>query len=232
VSQTHPIQMTHEHEFEAAHGLPEALPAGEHILWQGAPEWRTLSRDALHVRSIAIYFAVMVGLRGAYVLGDGGSALDAAIAMAWLMPAVLFALGMLNGIAWLSARSTAYTVTNRRVVMRVGIVLTLTFNLPLCSLAGAGLRKHGTASTGDIPLQLAGSSKIAWVHLWPHVRPWRLARPEPMLRSIANVHEVANLLRAAWAAETGKATKPAPLQAAANDERACHLQATPAGASS
>ena len=26
-----------EHEFEAAHGLPEALPAGERLRWQGAP---------------------------------------------------------------------------------------------------------------------------------------------------------------------------------------------------
>jgi hypothetical protein len=229
VSQPRPIQLAHEHEFEAAHGLPEALPAGERILWQGAPEWRALARDALHVRTIAIYFAVMVGLRGAFVLGDGGSALNAAIAMAWLLPAVVFALTMLSAVAWLSARSTAYTLTNRRVVMRVGIVLTLTFNLPLRSLSGAGLRKHDNASTGDIPLQLAGESKIAWIHLWPHVRPWRVARPEPMLRSIANVHEVAQMLTEAWSAETGMGAKAAPVQAA-NDARARHLQPVAAGA--
>lgn len=230
MTQPRPIQLAHEHEFEAAHGLPEALPAGERILWQGAPEWHALARDALHVRTIAVYFAVMVGLRGAYVLGDGGTALDAVVAMAWLMPAVLFALGMLTGIAWLSARSTAYTLTNRRVVMRVGIVLTLTFNLPLRSLAGAGLRRHGGADTGDIPLQLSGSSKIAWIHLWPHVRPWRVARPEPMLRCVPDVHEVARLLSEAWAAETGVAAQSTPLPAAANDAQARHLQPVTAGA--
>lgn len=229
MSQPRPVQLAHEHEFEAAHGLPEALPAGERILWQGAPQWRALARDALHVRTIAIYFAVMVSLRGAFVLGDGGSALDAALAMAWLLPAVVFALAMLATIAWLSARSTAYTLTNRRVVMRVGIVLTLTFNLPLRSLSGAGLRRHDNAGTGDIPLQLAGSSKIAWIHLWPHVRPWRVARPEPMLRSIANVHEVARLLTQAWCAETAQAPQPAPARAA-NDAQARHLQPVAAGA--
>ncbi len=231
MSQPRPVQLAHEHEFEAAHGLPEALPAGERILWQGAPEWRALARDALHVRTIAIYFAVMVSLRGAYVLGDGGSAADAAVAMAWLLPAVVFALTMLATIAWLSARSTAYTLTNRRVVMRVGIVLTLTFNLPLRSLAGAGLRQHKAGGTGDLPLQLAGGSKIAWVHLWPHVRPWRVARPEPMLRSIANAPEVARLLTEAWRAETGAAAQAAPVQAA-NDAQARHLQPVAAGAAS
>ena len=33
--------------------------------------------------------------------------------------------------AWLSARTTMYTLTNKRVVMRIGIVLTVSFNLPL-----------------------------------------------------------------------------------------------------
>ena len=31
-----------EHEFEAAHGLPEPLPRGERVLWQGAPVFATM----------------------------------------------------------------------------------------------------------------------------------------------------------------------------------------------
>ena len=50
----------HEHEFEAAHGLPEPLPRGEHILWQGSPDWRTLAVQVMHVRTQAFYFAVPV----------------------------------------------------------------------------------------------------------------------------------------------------------------------------
>ena len=33
-----------EHEFEAALGLPEPLPAGETILWQGAPSWTAMAK--------------------------------------------------------------------------------------------------------------------------------------------------------------------------------------------
>ena len=43
-------------------------------------------------------------------------------------------------MAWLSARNTVYTITDRRVVMRIGIVLTLTFNLPFKRIAAAGLQ--------------------------------------------------------------------------------------------
>ena len=49
----------HEHEFEAAPGLPEKLPAGEHIIWQGAPEWRSLGVSAFGLRTIAMYLLVM-----------------------------------------------------------------------------------------------------------------------------------------------------------------------------
>ncbi len=67
--------------------------------------------------------------------------------------------------------------------MRIGIVLTLTLNLPFRVIESAGLRTYADG-TGDIPLSLAGKEKIAIIHLWPHARPWRFARPEPMLRAI------------------------------------------------
>ncbi len=31
---------------------PQALPAGERMLWQGAPSWRALARRSLHVRKV------------------------------------------------------------------------------------------------------------------------------------------------------------------------------------
>lgn len=204
------IRATQEHEFEAENGLPEALPTGETLLWQGSPDWKSLAVQAFHVRKVAVYFAVVLLARAAFVLSDGGTPGDAATAVLWLMPLVLFAMGMLTILAILSARTTVYTLTNRRVVMRVGIVLTLTFNLPLKRLAGASLRERGGAGFGDIPLQLSGDDKIAYIHLWPHARPWRAARPEPMLRSIPQVRQVARLLSDAWSVETGIATNTLP----------------------
>ena len=64
-----PRQASAEHEFEAELGLPEPLPKGERMLWQGSPEWRILARDALHTRQLSIYFAVLLGWRGASWVG-------------------------------------------------------------------------------------------------------------------------------------------------------------------
>jgi hypothetical protein len=97
----------------------------------------------------------------------------------------------------MTVRTTMYTITSKRVIMRIGIVLTITFNLPLRKIVAAGLLEREDGN-GDIPLQLATTDKIAWVHLWPHSRPWRLAKPEPMLRGLANVRDVARLLARAW----------------------------------
>ncbi len=194
----------HEHEFEAARGLPEALPANEHILWQGAPDWRLLANEALHVRKLAIYFAVLLSCRALVVVSDGGSVLQAAMAVLWLLPLAALAVGMLAFVAWLMGRNAVYTVTNRRVVMRVGIVLTITFNLPFSAIDSASVRIDPNGS-GDLVLFLSNTAKIAYVHLWPHARPWRIKHPEPMLRAIPDVQRVASLLSEALAAAAGVA---------------------------
>ena len=41
-------QATGEHDDEPQNGLPEALPAGERLLWQGSPDWRVLARHGFH----------------------------------------------------------------------------------------------------------------------------------------------------------------------------------------
>ena len=74
-------------------------------------------------------------------------------------------------------------------VSRVGIVLSITFNLPFAQIAAASWRPRGRG--GDIVLSLAGSDRIAYLHLWPHARPWRLKRTEPMLRALADAPAVA-----------------------------------------
>ena len=95
-----------------------------------------------------------------------------------------------------------YTITNRRVVMRIGVVLEITFNFPFRVIESAGLRAYPDG-TGDIPLTLTGDDKVAYLHLWPHARPWRAARPEPMLRSVPDAARVADILSRALAAHSG-----------------------------
>ncbi len=195
----------HEHELEPEYGLPERLPEGERILWQGSPDVRGLALRVFHVRKIAIYFAALIVLRAGTVLTDGGTAIDALYSLLWPVPLAALALASLFALAWMTARTAVYTLTDQRLVLRIGIVLTLTFNLPLRAIESAALRQGGGGAVGDIVVKLGGPDHIAFLHLWPHVRPWHVARPEPMLRCVANAPHVAQLLSQAWSAATGVA---------------------------
>jgi hypothetical protein len=188
----------HEHEFEPQYGLPERLPASERLVWQGSPSWTLLARRAFHADKVAIYFALLLAWRFGATLSDG----------AGLVPALRSTASLLLLLAWLTARSAVYTLTDRRVVMRIGIVLTVTYNLPLARIDRADLRPFGQGDAGDIALVLEPATRIAWLHLWPHVRPWRVSRPQPMLRSLPEARRVSALLAAAWSQANGVAATP------------------------
>lgn len=197
----------HEHELEPQYGLPERLPANEKILWQGSPDARVLARSAFHIRKLALYFVALVAINAASVVADGATAMDVLLALVWPTGLSALALAGVWTLAWLTARTAVYTVTDRRVVMRIGIVLTLTFNLPLRTIETAAMRQ-GPNGHGDIVLALKGPDHIAWLHLWPHARPWHLTRTQPMLRALPQVANVAALLQKAWSAQTGGAVEP------------------------
>ena len=173
-----------EYDYEPTPGLPGRLPEGERILWQGKPDWRALARTAFHTRLIAGYFAVlaMVALAGGSMLGLG---MTLGLGTA--------AVALLHLLAWGSARTTIYTLTNRRIVLRVGMAVPKCINLPLAMIGSvdAALRPDGT---GDLPLTLLGTPKLGYLALWPHARPVRIARPQPMLRCISDAATVAALV--------------------------------------
>jgi Bacterial PH domain len=197
----------HEHEFEPQHGLPERLPAGENILWQGSPDFGAMARRVFHIRKVAFYFAFLLLAHVANLLWSGSSALQTLMSLRLLLPLALFGIASVAMLAWMTAKTTVYTLTDKRIVMRVGIVLTVTFNLPLKSLTSAGLLKHPDGF-GDITLALGSQDRIAWLQLWPSVRPWRFTKPEPMLRAIPNAQAVSDQLSAAWAAAKGQPLHP------------------------
>lgn len=204
----------HEHEFEAAHGLPEALPAGERPLWQGRPDAWALARDALHLRLVLGYFGLLAAWRLASALHDGAPAGAALMQAAGLLAPALLAAALLGGIAALMARTTVYTVTDRRVVMRVGIVLTVTYNLPFTRIAGVALRARGRDGAGDLAISLADGERIAYLHLWPHARPWHVRQVQPMLRALPDAvlvgRRLADALRAAQQAHAAAPATDAP----------------------
>jgi hypothetical protein len=200
------MKATHEHEWEAAPGLPSALPKGERVVWQGAPDWRSLAVHAFHVRKIGIYFALMLVVQALNLTApDSGAGWKPLAEVDWkplMLAASLYtiALGLLLGTAWVSARSTLYTLTNKRVVMRIGVVLTVTFNLPFKRIVGASLKPHA-GGQGDIALALNPEDRIGWFHLWPHQRAWHVTRPQPTLRCVPQGEQVGEQLISLWRAE-------------------------------
>lgn len=179
-------------------GLPDHLPEGEHLLWQGAPEWRTLARQALHVRGIAVYFAILLSWYVASSVYDGTALQDAALSTARLALLAAVPVALLIGYAWLVSRATVYSVTSRRIVLRIGLTLPITINLPFSQIEAVSMKQHG-GGIGDICLLPNASDQLAYLVLWPHARPWRVARAEPMLRSIADADHVGKLLADALA---------------------------------
>lgn len=199
-----------EFDHEPVRGLPERLPAGEHILWQGAPRFAALARRAFHVRKLAFYCGLLLAWRVAAGVSDGETLGAIAVSAVWVVPFALVAVGLPLLLAWLYARTTVYTITNRRVVMRFGVALPMSLNLPFRLIGAAGVRSYADGS-GDVTLTLTGPDRIAYLHLWPNARPWRIARPEPMLRCIPAAAQVADVLADALAT-TAPAVAPQPTE--------------------
>ncbi|MEL6607341.1 MAG: photosynthetic complex putative assembly protein PuhB [Pseudomonadota bacterium] len=195
--------------FEPIPGLPEALPEGESILWQGRPKVLPLARQSLWLNWVIGYFALLVVWRvGASTVDHSFlTALGHGVPLA-IVGAVC--VGIILLVAWLQARGTVYTLTTHRVAMRIGAALQLTLNLPYQWIDNANLdlRRDGT---GTIALELRGESKVSYLMAWPHVRPWRMARPEPALRCIPDAATVAQTL--ATAAET-RVSEPTSIKVA------------------
>jgi len=194
------IHSSPEHEFEAEFGLPEKLPKDERILWQGSPDTKTILAKVFHIKLLSIYFGLLLVYRLVVGFSDGEPVTTILYSAITILALSSLGIGLVGLIGYLIASTAVYTITNKRVVMRIGIVLNMTFNFPLKMIESAdcGFTKNGA---GDIYLKLSKGTKIAIFHLWPHARPGKLATPQPTLRGIKNCTEVAQILVDAWAKE-------------------------------
>lgn len=207
-----------EHDYEPVRGLPQRPPEGEQILWQGAPDWRLMARRSLHMPVLAAYFALLVSARAVAVALRGESLPGVVLDALWFVLPSLLVLGLVAAFAWGVARTTVYTITNRRVVMRFGIALSITANLPYALIENAGARLQPDG-TGDLTLGLVQGQRISFLFFWPHVRPWRIGRPQPALRALADGAEAARILARALsvAAEMPVAAAPVAAGTAGNN---------------
>ena len=185
-----------DNEFEAQYGLPENLPEDEKILWQGSPVFASLVNKVFFLRLLIVYFVFLLGfsLYWDFQKVAHSEALGNLLANFLLSG---FCLAALTLLAHLTCSTAVYTLTNKRVVMRIGIVLTLTFNIPFKQILASDFKKHSDGS-GDISFRIDPSTKIAFIHLWPHCRFKSFAHPEPALKCVENVGYVASLIHEAW----------------------------------
>lgn len=183
------------------------LPKGEHLIWQGRPEARSLALRVFHVRLVALYFALLMVARMAIAGADGQPWREILAAATPLVLPLTAAMVLLGGLALLYSRTTRYSLTDRRVLVQFGAVLPMTLNIPLTQVASAAVKDYADGS-GDVPFAVISEQRLSYVLLWPHARPWRLNRVEPMLRCVPDARNVASLIAAALAASSAPAPEP------------------------
>lgn len=178
----------------AAHELPQDLPMGEHVLWQGAPGFWPMLKS-LHIRWTLAYFAFLL--------------VAVAVHRALFMPATLFpsllrfgalsllVVGLHALYVLMVCRTTSYTITTQRLVLQAGIALPVSLNIPWAKVETARLRLAPDGS-GNIALVVARGASARerpnTILLWPHVTGGKEGAL-PMLRAVANADRVARLLR-------------------------------------
>ncbi len=182
-----------EYEIEPIPGLPEELPEGETLLWQGAPNWLSVARRVYHAHWVAIYFAALLAWRALSSYAAGDSVAAFAVQSIPLVIVATLGLGLLALLAFFTQRTTLYSITSRRLVMRYGIAMPIRMNIPFAQIGSADLNTHADG-TGDITLLTNGATRLAYLHLWPHARPWYVTKTQPMMRSLDNPSGVANIL--------------------------------------
>ena len=177
---------------------------------------RQLARRVFHIRAVAAYCGAMVLWR----IGAGWAAHQSlhtvGVSTAWLAGLAVATIGFLALVARFIGGTTVYSITNRRVAMRFGLAIPITLNVPFRIIDAAWLQGDPN-HCGDIALQLDTERHIAYLHLWPHARPWRINQPQPMLRCLPDAPAAAEILAAALAASgAGPRTAQAPQPALAN----------------
>jgi Bacterial PH domain len=156
-------------------GEVSRLPAGEKVLWTGAPDQRALARYFLRERWCLAFVAFSFSL---------GAAVPRLIGVATLSTIMaIVAIVSIRLMAWQIAKSSKYVITDKRVYFNIGIVMRADANIPYSSLDGVDLRRRSDGSA-DLMLKLTGEQEIPWLLLFPHMTWHGGPRGRPTFRSL------------------------------------------------
>ena len=146
--------------FEPIRGLPERPPEGEVILWQGQPNWLRLTVDSLNLWWVLAYFIFLFVWR--FISVSDLMPIDQALLVSFpfLALALIVALLLLL-VGFIQAKATVYTITNKRIVMRIGAALTLTLNLPFTEIENAAIASS-SKNFGSIAIDTKNDAKFSF----------------------------------------------------------------------
>jgi Bacterial PH domain len=184
-----------EHEIEPVPGLPGRLPDGEYIVWQGQPDFKTVMTRLLRARWIAGYFAIATLWSVAVGINNSETAWQMLGRVTFIAVCAVVLFGLMALYARAVAKTSLYTLTNRRVVMRVGIALSASFNLPFKQIAGADFRV-GKDGSGDVALTLRSGHGLSGSVFFPHQRGGLWRKLSPQLICLTDAKMVAEQLAA------------------------------------
>ena len=165
-------------------GEVSRLPAGERVLWSGAPDQRSLARFFLRERWILAFVAISFSLGAAEALQHADGAVARVVGVATLSAVMaLIAIVSVRLLAWQLARSSQYVITNRRLYFNIGIVMRADANIPYSHVETIDLL-HRPDGSADLMVTLTNEQEIPWLLLFPHMS-WRgVRRGRPTFRGL------------------------------------------------
>ncbi len=171
-------------------------------LWTGRPRWTSAALRIWKVWWVAAYFSILL-VDGARLAFSAHGRADIWSGEARLLAISVVVTGGLVAMAVLTARTTRYSIDRHSVTLRYGIALPATLVIPFAAIEHVGVCIHRDGS-GDVALRLKPGPAVIYPKLWPHARPWRILKAEPMMRCLPDAGIAATLLcRALSAPATG-----------------------------
>ena len=184
-----------EYVDEPVEGLPDYLPEGETMVWQGRPTVAAMARRVFFIPHLALYFGLLIAGHTVYRLMEGVSAAQVMGTFVWQAGLAATVLVLLAWLARSYAASVMYTLTSERLVIRSGVALPMMVNIPIEQITAADMRVYRDG-TGDIVLTPVADRKLHWVLLWPNVSAWYSRPIRPLLRGLAEPHRAADAFAA------------------------------------
>ena len=184
-----------EYEDEPVEGLPDYLPEGETMVWQGRPTVAAMARRVFFIPHLALYFGLLIAGHTVYRLMEGVSGVQVMGTFVWQAGLATTVLVLLAWLARSYAASVMYTLTSERLVIRSGVALPMMVNIPIEQITAADMRVYRDG-TGDIVLTPVADRKLHWILLWPNVSAWYTRPIRPLIRGLADPHRAADAFAA------------------------------------